>query len=234
MRRMVLLLLLGLPTVALGGGGPFGIDHEWSYDNRGIWKRTYQLDLEYGVVATEVAGALWLGNDDALGHEFWQSIDSTAVSGVAAQVLKYAFGRERPFQGRGPNAWFKHGQSFPSGEVSLRAGFVTPIILGDRLEGTPGSGFWVRRRATGVLIARSRYRSRSCPEAPASAFRNASKSNRHAGNLELAWQTMGQHTARAPAETASTTHPQMTVTRSKATCTHAACGYAAPILCAVT
>src|SRR5579862_1584374 len=135
MRQTVLLLLLGLPAVTLAGGGPFGIDHEWTYDNRGVWKRTYQLDLEYAVVATEGVGALWLGNDDSLGHEFWQSIDSTAVSGVAAQVLKYAFGRDRPSGGGGPNAWLKHGQSFPSGEVTLQAGFVTPIILGESARG---------------------------------------------------------------------------------------------------
>ncbi len=92
MRRLnaCLLVLMLASGRALAGGGLLGIDHEWAYDNSGIWKRSYQLDLEYGAVATEAVGALWLGNDDPLGHEFWQGIDSTAVSGVAAQLLKYA------------------------------------------------------------------------------------------------------------------------------------------------
>jgi hypothetical protein len=86
-------LLMAMSASALAGGGPFGIDHEWRYDNSGIWARRYQLDLEYGALATEGIGALWLGNEDPLGHEFWQSIDSTAVFGVAAQFLKYVFSR---------------------------------------------------------------------------------------------------------------------------------------------
>jgi predicted nucleic acid-binding protein len=66
-----------------------------------------------------------------LGHTFWQDIDATALSGVAAQVLKYAVGRARPYQGDDPNAFFKgsHYQSFPSGEVTLQAAFVTPLIV---------------------------------------------------------------------------------------------------------
>jgi len=134
---LLLTLLMVVSDHAFAAGGLFGIDHEWSYDNSGIWKRSYQLDLEYGVVATEAVGALWLGNDDPLGHEFWQSVDSTAASGVAAQLLKYAFSRARPYQKKGPNSWFQGGccQSFPSGEVTLQAGFVTPIILDEAARG---------------------------------------------------------------------------------------------------
>ena len=52
-------------------------------------------------------------------------------AGAAAQVLKFTFSRARPYQDRGPNAFFSgHGdQSFPSGEVTLQASFVTPFIL---------------------------------------------------------------------------------------------------------
>ena len=136
---LVGILLTMTAGCALAGGGPLGIDHEWSYDNSGIWARHYQLDLAYAVVATEGIGALWLGNDDPLGHEFWQSIDSTAVSGVAAQILKYAFSRARPYQNQGPSKWFQGGccQSFPSGEVTLQASFVTPLILDESAQGHP-------------------------------------------------------------------------------------------------
>ena len=136
-RRLAVLVLMLAAMPAVAGGGLLGLDHEWSYDNGGIWARRYQVDLEYGVILTEVAGALWLGNGDPLGHEFWQSIDSTAVSGLAAQLLKAGFGRARPNQNEGPDQWFRGRccQSFPSGEVTLQAAFVTPLILGEVARG---------------------------------------------------------------------------------------------------
>jgi undecaprenyl-diphosphatase len=116
----------GLPL-----GAHAGIDHEWSLDQSGIWARKYQTGLEYGVIAVEISGALWLGNDDRLGHTMWQTLDSSIISGVAATIMKRAFGRARPDQGNDPNAWFKGSccESFPSGEVTLQASFVTPIIV---------------------------------------------------------------------------------------------------------
>ncbi|WP_206998662.1 phosphatase PAP2 family protein [Trinickia mobilis] len=116
-------------SVAHAGGGPFGIDHEIGKDESGIWNRNVQLALEYSVVATALGGALWLGNDNELGHTFWQTLDSSAISAVAAEGLKYAFGRARPSSGKGPNQWFSGGDSFPSGEVTLQASFVTPFIV---------------------------------------------------------------------------------------------------------
>jgi hypothetical protein len=127
--RLPLLVLL-LASGHAYGGGPLGIDHEWSLDQSGIWARHYQTGLEYGVVAVEIAGSLWLGNDDALGHTFWQTVDASVISGVGALALKRAFGRPRPYQDDNPNLWFKGSgnESFPSGEVTLQASFVTPFI----------------------------------------------------------------------------------------------------------
>ena len=126
----LLLVLALLPAIAQAGG-PFGIDHELGRGDTGIFNRGAQTGLEYGSVAFIAAGALYLGNDDELGHTFWQSADSAVLAGLSAQVLKYAFSRARPIQGDDPNAWFRgHGnQSFPSGEVTLQAGWVTPFIL---------------------------------------------------------------------------------------------------------
>jgi undecaprenyl-diphosphatase len=137
----VSLLLIAASAGALAGGGPLGIDHEWAYDNSGIWARHYQLDLEYGVIAVEGVGALWLGDDEHWGHEFWQSIDSTLLSTASAQILKYAFSRARPYQNEGPGKWFQGSccQSFPSGEVTLQASFVTPIILSENARGD----YWI-------------------------------------------------------------------------------------------
>ena len=129
--RAVWMLLLCLPPVgAVAGDGPLGIDHELSLDERGIWARKYQTSLEYGVIAVEISGALWLGNDNELGHTMWQTLDSSIISGLASDILKRAVGRARPEQGNNPNAWFKGSccESFPSGEVTLQASFVTPLI----------------------------------------------------------------------------------------------------------
>jgi undecaprenyl-diphosphatase len=126
----LLLLMLALFAPCAEAGGPFGIDHEMSLDQSGIWARKYQTALETSVIAFEVAGSLWFGNDNELGHTLWQTVDSSVISGAGAQLLKYGFGRARPSQGNDPNAWFKgsHYQSFPSGEVTLQASFVTPFI----------------------------------------------------------------------------------------------------------
>ncbi|MGH8455658.1 MAG: phosphatase PAP2 family protein [Stenotrophobium sp.] len=130
-----LLVLTGLIAwnipAAWAAGGPLGIDHRLNYDNSGIWKRSYQLDLETGAIAAVVAGSLWEGGDTRLGRTFWQSLDSLALSSITAQGLKLAFSRERPAQTDDPNAFFKgHGnESFPSGEVTVIASAVTPFVL---------------------------------------------------------------------------------------------------------
>ncbi|HEY3785286.1 MAG TPA: phosphatase PAP2 family protein [Steroidobacteraceae bacterium] len=108
-----------------------GFDHVVALDQHGIWGRSYQVGLEDGVIGLEIAGALWLGNDNELGHTFWQTIDSSTIASIAAFGLKRAFSRARPDQGGNPNLWFRGGccEGFPSGEVTLQASFVTPFIV---------------------------------------------------------------------------------------------------------
>ena len=108
-----------------------GFDHQLPLDESGIWARSVQTGLQNTVIALELGGSLWFGNDNELGHTFWQTIDSSVISGIGATVLKYATSRARPYQGNDPNAWFqgKGYQSFPSGEVTLQASFVTPFIV---------------------------------------------------------------------------------------------------------
>jgi len=132
-RRALLLLLLQAPT-CLFGGGPFGIDHEWSYENSGIWKRDYQEALEYGLIALEVCGGLWYGGETLLGRTLWQSIDASAASGIATHIMKYGLARVRPVDsgpGGDPDLWFKgkRNKSFPSAEVSEVSSIVTPFVL---------------------------------------------------------------------------------------------------------
>ena len=131
MSVVVLLLLCLDATAGFAAGGPIGIDHEWSLDQSGIWSRPTQISLEYAVVGIEAGSALWLGNDNKLGHTFWQAIDSTAISSASAAALKLAFSRSRPKQQHDPDKWFQGSgnESFPSGEVTLQASFVTPFIV---------------------------------------------------------------------------------------------------------
>ena len=108
-----------------------GIDRVLPYDQSGIWARKYSEALQYGVIAVEIGGALWYGNDDELGHTFWQTIDASVIAGLSADLMKITFSRARPDQGGDPNKWFQGRccQSFPSGEVTLQASFVTPFIV---------------------------------------------------------------------------------------------------------
>jgi hypothetical protein len=112
-------------------GGPLGIDHEWALDQSGIWAQKYQNVLEYGSVAAELAGGIYFGSENPLGRTFWQSLDSTAFSSLGAEMLKYAFSRARPNQGDNPNKLLQGSccDSFPSGEVTVEASFVTPFIV---------------------------------------------------------------------------------------------------------
>ncbi len=122
--------LLGLLLVLASIRAHAGLDHELPLDQSGIWAREYQTGLQFGVIAIEAAGSLWFGNDNELGHTFWQTVDSSVISGVGSALLKRAIGRPRPYQGDNPNLWFKGSryESFPSGEVTLQASFVTPFI----------------------------------------------------------------------------------------------------------
>lgn len=128
----VLLAIAGLAAAGpAAAGGLLGIDHALTPSDSGVWARRYTLGLEYGVVAVDLAGALWLGGESELGRTYWRAADSMVLGQLAAQAAKYAFGRERPSQSRDPNLWFKglKAQSFPSGEVTLQASFVTPFII---------------------------------------------------------------------------------------------------------
>jgi undecaprenyl-diphosphatase len=130
MRLLLLLLFVLVPVeAACASGGPLGIDHRLHYDNSGIWNRNDQNVLMYGTIVTVGAGALAFGDHDELGDTFWRSVDAMVVSGVSTQTLKYAFGRERPSQTSDPDRFFKHGQSFPSGEVAAMSAAVTPFIV---------------------------------------------------------------------------------------------------------
>ncbi|HXY76943.1 MAG TPA: phosphatase PAP2 family protein [Steroidobacteraceae bacterium] len=108
-----------------------GIDHVVPYDDSGIWARTNQEVLLYGLIAGEVVGAVWAGGESRFGHTMWQSIDSSVGAGLAAWVLQIATSRVRPRDSPDPNLWFqgKPNTSFPSGEVTAVSSIITPPVL---------------------------------------------------------------------------------------------------------
>ena len=73
-------LSLIFPACAYGAGGPLGIDHKWSYDNSGIFKRQTQKNVLTLMVVGEVAAGLWEGDQSRLGKTSWQAIDATIPS----------------------------------------------------------------------------------------------------------------------------------------------------------
>ncbi|MFL6592800.1 MAG: phosphatase PAP2 family protein [Luteimonas sp.] len=118
------------PSCAFAGGGPLGIDHLVTYDDSGIWKRSYQKDLALGAALTVIGGAIFADNESRIGHTFDQSLDSMLLTAGTTTVAKYVFSRPRPSEDPNPNHFFEgHGyQSFPSGEAAEMAAVVTPFI----------------------------------------------------------------------------------------------------------
>ena len=121
------LLLMAAPGLALADG----FDHPVTYDDSGIWKRSYQQDLSYAAGATVVAGALFIDSDSRMGKTFDRSMDAMVMSLATTTAMKYVFQRERPDQGNGSGAFFagSGNHSFPSGEVAQISAVVTPFIL---------------------------------------------------------------------------------------------------------
>lgn len=134
--RALFLLSLLFPISVFAGGGPLGIDHKLAYDDRGIFKRQTQKNLLALMVAGEVAGGIWEGDQSRLGRTCWQSIDATILASASSAAMKAVFTRSRPTQTNDPNQFFQGGghYSFPSGEVSTMSAIVTPFILEYREE----------------------------------------------------------------------------------------------------
>ena len=130
-KALVFIATISFASNAFAGGGPLGIDHKWSYDNSGIYKRQIQKNLLYFLVVGDFGGALWEGDQSRLGKTLWQSVDSTILASGSAAVMKQIFTRARPSQTDNPNLFFQGGShySFPSGEVAAISGLVTPFVL---------------------------------------------------------------------------------------------------------
>jgi membrane-associated phospholipid phosphatase len=81
--------------------------HLESWGNVALWGATGVM-YGYGFIA-----------DDARArHYALTGLLSTAISGLVTSGLKVTFGRERPLQNHGHNAWFQGGSSFVSGATT--------------------------------------------------------------------------------------------------------------------
>jgi undecaprenyl-diphosphatase len=137
MRALIRLIVLGTVVAvnavpaAAQDCGLSRIDHRINYDASGIWNPDVYRGLVGALTIAQIGGAVWEGAETRFGKTMWQGIDSEIISGTAAAVGKYAFGRVRPATENNPCLWFQGGssRSFPSGEAAVAAGLVTPYIL---------------------------------------------------------------------------------------------------------
>jgi undecaprenyl-diphosphatase len=128
-RNLLPVLLLCLPLSAKADG-PLWIDHYVTYDDSGIWNRTYQKDLAIGAAVGVIGGAIFTDSDSRLGRTFDQSMDALVFTGASTLVAKRVFSRTRPSESPDPDGFFSGSghQSFPSGEVAELSAVVTPFI----------------------------------------------------------------------------------------------------------
>lgn len=131
MKRLWFLILFLQCGSAAAAGGPLGIDHAWTLDQSGVWKRSTQNAVLGIAVTATVAAAFWEGGETRLGKTLWQSVDATVWTTIGTTGGKLLFTRARPSQTDDPNQWFKggHHYSFPSGEVGAMSALVTPFVL---------------------------------------------------------------------------------------------------------
>lgn len=101
-------------------------------------------DLQDAIPTVAVMGATWLYAgivDSSDGRrEAWTMLEAAGLSGVTAEVLKFAAGREDPYQTRDPNDWRKSGNSFPS--LHATAAFAVGTVLA---ESGNDEYRWIRR-----------------------------------------------------------------------------------------
>jgi membrane-associated phospholipid phosphatase len=111
----------------------------------GVSQTTNSNDVQDAIPTALVLGATWgyanlVGDNDGR-REAWAMLQAAGLSGLTANVLKYAIARERPDQTSDPNQWRKSGgTSFPSWHAT--AAFAVGTVLA---ESGNDEYRWVRR-----------------------------------------------------------------------------------------
>jgi len=105
---------------------------------------TKSYDVEDALPTVAVFGLTWLyaglSHDSDGYRETWAMLEAAGFSGVTAEVLKFAAGRETPYETSDPAAWREGGQSFPSFHTTVA--FAVGTVLA---ESGSDDYRWVRR-----------------------------------------------------------------------------------------
>ena len=72
--------------------------------------------------------------------EAWNMLESAGLASLTGEAMKFAFGRQRPYQTNDTNKWFAGGSSFPS--LHVTAAFAIGTVLAE--SGNPKIR-WLRR-----------------------------------------------------------------------------------------
>ncbi len=90
-------------------------------------------DLADAIPTVAVLGLTWLYAgiiDNSAGRrEAWEMLEAAGLSATTAYALKFAAGRETPYQTSDPSEWFKSGSSFPS--LHATAAFAVGTVLAE-------------------------------------------------------------------------------------------------------
>jgi undecaprenyl-diphosphatase len=81
-----------------------------------------------------------MSNDSAGRHETWAMAEATALSATTGLLMKFAAGRERPYETADPDSWRASGDSFPS--LHATAAFAIGTVLA---ESGNDEYRWIRR-----------------------------------------------------------------------------------------
>jgi membrane-associated phospholipid phosphatase len=84
-------------------------------------------------VAGGVAALYGVGlsiDNEQMRHTALSGIESTVVAWGVANLMKVAFGRERPDANKGPDAWFQGGRSFVSADTTPAFALAEAVAAG--------------------------------------------------------------------------------------------------------
>jgi membrane-associated phospholipid phosphatase len=87
------------------------------------------MGLAVGGLAGLYGAGLWM-DDEQKRHAALTGVESTAVAWGIANLMKVAFGRERPDSGKGPVAWFQGGRSFVSADTTPAFALAEAVAAG--------------------------------------------------------------------------------------------------------
>ncbi|MCC6391343.1 MAG: phosphatase PAP2 family protein [Bryobacterales bacterium] len=99
------------------------------------WSRNLSNIVGYSLVGAATAGSLLagtVGNKPGWRSTGWSATEAFADAIIVSQVLKMGFGRQRPDESAGRGAFWKDGNSFPSGHSMMTWAVATAVARNKR------------------------------------------------------------------------------------------------------